>query len=84
MRSALYAASLALQALALMDPDLIGAALVALLLARYPADGTRISLMVGVGFAVVGAVLSTLRLSSAGSRGADQVRVHEGQRLKGE
>lgn len=62
----------------------VGAALVAMLLARYPADGTRISLMVGVGFAVVGAVLSTLRLSSAGSRGADQVRVHEGQRLKGE
>ncbi|WP_338834829.1 MFS transporter [Bradyrhizobium septentrionale] len=62
----------------------IGAALVALLLARFPADGTRISLMVGVGFALVGALLSTLRLSSVGSRGADQVRVHEGQRLKGE
>jgi len=62
----------------------IGAALVALLLARYPDDGTRISLMVGVGFAVVGAALSTLRLSSAGSRGAERVRVHESQRLKGE
>ncbi|KWV46813.1 multidrug MFS transporter [Bradyrhizobium macuxiense] len=62
----------------------VGAALVALLLARYPADGTRISLMVGVGFAVVGAALSTLRLSSAGGRGAEQVRVHESQRLKGE
>ncbi|WGS23583.1 MULTISPECIES: MFS transporter [unclassified Bradyrhizobium] len=62
----------------------MGAALVALLLARYPDDGTRISLMVGVGFAVVGAALSTLRLSSAGSRGAERVRVHESQRLRGE
>jgi DHA2 family multidrug resistance protein-like MFS transporter len=34
----------------------IGAALVALLLARFPADGTRLSLMVGVGFALVGAM----------------------------
>ena len=62
----------------------IGAALVALLLARFPADGTRLSLMVGVGFALVGAMLSMLRLSSAGSRGAERVRVQEGQRLKGE
>lgn len=62
----------------------LGAALVALLLARYPANGTRISLMVGVGFAAIGAVLSMLRLSSTGSRGAEQVRVHESQRLKGE
>ncbi|WGS02123.1 MFS transporter [Bradyrhizobium sp. ISRA443] len=62
----------------------MGAALVALLLARYPDDGTRISLMVGVGFAVVGAALSTLRLSSAGSRGAERVRIHESQRLRGE
>ncbi|WP_426442627.1 MFS transporter [Bradyrhizobium genosp. P] len=61
-----------------------GAALVALLLARFPEDGTRISLMVGVGFALAGAALSTLRLSSAGSQGAEQVRVHEGQRLTGE
>ncbi|MBR0800153.1 MFS transporter [Bradyrhizobium jicamae] len=61
-----------------------GAALVALLLGRYPTDGTRISLMVGVGFALAGAALSTFRLSSTGSRGAEQVRVHEGQRLKGE
>jgi len=61
-----------------------GAALVALFLARYPADGTRISLLVGVGFALVGAALSTLRLSSTGSRGAEQVRVLESQRLKGE
>ncbi len=62
----------------------IGAALVALLLARFPADGTRLSLMVGVGFALVGAMLSMLRLSSTGSRGAERVRIQEGQRLKGE
>src|SRR5665213_436249 len=61
-----------------------GAALVALFLARYPIDGTRISLLVGVGFALVGAVLSMLRLSPAGTRGAERVRVHEHQRLKGE
>ncbi|WP_213772680.1 MFS transporter [Bradyrhizobium sp. dw_78] len=62
----------------------IGAALVALFLARYPVQGTRIALLVGVGFAVTGAMLSTLRLSMAGSRGADRVQVYEGQRLKGE
>jgi MFS transporter, DHA2 family, multidrug resistance protein len=62
----------------------IGAALVALFLARYPAEGTRTSLLVGVGFALLGAALSMLRLSSTGSRGAEQVRVHESQRLKGE
>ena len=62
----------------------LGASLVALLLARYPAEGTQISLMVGVGFALFGAVLSMLRLSSAGARGAEAIRVHESQRLKGE
>jgi DHA2 family multidrug resistance protein-like MFS transporter len=62
----------------------LGAALVSLFLARYPLDGTRISLLVGVGFALFGAVLSMLRLSSTGQRGAEQVRVHESQRLKGE
>src|SRR5665213_695523 len=61
-----------------------GAALVALFLARYPIDGTRISLWTGAGFALVGAVLSMLRLSPAGTRGAERVRVHEHQRLKGE
>ncbi len=61
-----------------------GAALVALFLARYPADGTRISLLAGAGFAVIGAALSMLRLSEAGARGAEHVQVHEGQRLKGE
>jgi len=61
-----------------------GAALVALFLARYPTQGTQISLLAGVGFALLGAALSMLRLSSAGTRGLERVRVHEGQRLKGE
>jgi DHA2 family multidrug resistance protein-like MFS transporter len=61
-----------------------GAALVALFLARYPEDGTQISLLAGVGFALIGAVLSMLRLSPAGTKGVERVRVHEGQRLKGE
>ena len=34
-----------------------GAALVALFLARYPSEGTQISLFVGVGFALLGAAL---------------------------
>jgi MFS transporter, DHA2 family, multidrug resistance protein len=62
----------------------IGAALVALFLARYPEQGTRISLLVGVGAAALGATLSMLRLSEAGSQGAEQVRVQESQRLRGE
>jgi DHA2 family multidrug resistance protein-like MFS transporter len=62
----------------------MGAALVSFFLARYPAEGTRLSLMAGVGFALLGAALSTLRLSPAGARGAERVRVQEGQRLKGE
>jgi MFS transporter, DHA2 family, multidrug resistance protein len=62
----------------------LGAALVALFLARYPVLGTRISLLVGVGFALFGAALSMLRLSSTGQRGAERVRVHESQRLKGD
>jgi DHA2 family multidrug resistance protein-like MFS transporter len=61
-----------------------GAALVALLLARYPADGTRAALVFGVGFAVLGAALSSLRLSDAGARGTDTVRVREDQRVTGE
>jgi MFS transporter, DHA2 family, multidrug resistance protein len=61
-----------------------GAALVSLLLARFPADGTRLALLAGVGFAVAGAALSMLRLSEAGARGAEHVRVQEDQRLKGE
>jgi DHA2 family multidrug resistance protein-like MFS transporter len=61
-----------------------GAALVALFLGRYPVEGTRIALLTGVGFALCGAALSMLRLSPAGARGAEQVRIHEGQRMKGE
>jgi MFS transporter, DHA2 family, multidrug resistance protein len=62
----------------------MGAALVAMFLAISPTEGTRLSLLTGVGFALFGALLSMLRLSPAGARGADQVRVHDGQRLKGE
>jgi DHA2 family multidrug resistance protein-like MFS transporter len=61
-----------------------GAALVALFLARWPADGTRYSLLAGAAFALLGAVLSMLRLSAAGNRGAERVAVQDGQRLKGE
>ena len=62
----------------------IGAALVALLLTRYPIDGTQIALLVGVGFAMLGAALSTLRLSSAGALGAEAVRVRQGESRTGE
>jgi DHA2 family multidrug resistance protein-like MFS transporter len=62
----------------------IGAALVSLLIGRFALDGSRIALLVGVGFAVTGAALSALRLSEAGARGAERVRVTEDQRLKGE
>ncbi len=62
----------------------VGAALVALFLARYPEQGTRISLLVGVGAAALGATLSMLRLSEAGSQGAERVRVQESQRLRGD
>ncbi|MGZ5928355.1 MAG: MFS transporter [Rhizomicrobium sp.] len=62
----------------------IGAALVAMLLARYPAEGTRIALMVGVGFALAGAALSALRLSEAGARGGQAVQVLEAPRATGE
>ena len=61
-----------------------GAALVALLLARYPAEGTHISLLVSASVALFAAALSTLRLSSAGSRGIEAVRVSTDQRRKGE
>jgi MFS transporter, DHA2 family, multidrug resistance protein len=62
----------------------VGAALVALMLARYGADGTKLSLLAGAGFALVGGALSMLRLSPAGARGAADVEVREGQRLTGE
>jgi len=62
----------------------IGASLVALFLARYQLRGTQLSLVVAVGFALGGAALSMLRLSPAGARGGEHVRVHDGQRLKGD
>jgi DHA2 family multidrug resistance protein-like MFS transporter len=62
----------------------MGAALVALLLARDPVGGTQVALLVGVGFAMFGAALSMLRLSPAGARGAEAARVREGQRAAGE
>jgi DHA2 family multidrug resistance protein-like MFS transporter len=62
----------------------LGAALVAMFLAFSPDNGTRLALSTGVGFALLGAALSMLRLSPAGARGAEHVRVHEAQRLKGE
>jgi MFS transporter, DHA2 family, multidrug resistance protein len=61
-----------------------GAALVALFLARDPDHGTQMSLFAGTGFALLGAALSMLRLSPAGRRGAERVRVHDDERLKGE
>ena len=61
-----------------------GTALVALFLGRYPNEGTRIALFVGVGFALWGAMLSLLRLSRAGARGAEHVQVQDGQRMKGD
>jgi DHA2 family multidrug resistance protein-like MFS transporter len=61
-----------------------GAALVSLLLARFPTDGARLALALGAGFALTGAGLSMLRLSEAGARGAEHVRVQEDQRMRGE
>jgi len=61
-----------------------GAALVAMFLALSPEDGTRLALSTGVGFALLGAALSMLRLSPAGARGAEHVRIQDGQRLRGE
>ena len=53
----------------------IGAALVSLLIARFALnEGTRLALLVAACFAVVGAGLSTLRLSKTGARGAEHVR----------
>ncbi|MBV8102753.1 MAG: MFS transporter [Verrucomicrobia bacterium] len=49
----------------------IGAALVALLLARNPVAGTQIALLAGAGVAIFGAALSVLRLSPAGARSAE-------------
>jgi DHA2 family multidrug resistance protein-like MFS transporter len=41
-------------------------------------------LMIGVGFALAGAALSALRLSEAGARGGQTVRVLEAPRATGE
>jgi len=62
----------------------LGAALVALLLARYAADGTRLSLFLGTGFALVGGAFSMLRLSPAGARNTVVPQVRDGQKLTGE
>ena len=62
----------------------VGAALVALLLAQDPIQGTRFALMVGVGFALLGAALSALRLSPKGAEGGQIVRVLEAPRATGE
>jgi MFS transporter, DHA2 family, multidrug resistance protein len=61
-----------------------GAALVALFLGRYQIEGTRMALLTAVVFALGGAMLSMLRLSPAGRRGAERVAVQDGQRLTGE
>jgi MFS family permease len=45
---------------------------------------TLASAFCAVGFALCGALLSMLRLSPAGARGAEHVRVQEGQRMKGD
>jgi DHA2 family multidrug resistance protein-like MFS transporter len=61
-----------------------GAALVALLLARYALRGTELALGLGAGLALLGAGLSALRLSPAGARGAAGIQVSDGQRVPGE
>ena len=58
----------------------LGAALVALMLARYPEAGSRLSLFLAAAFALAGAGLSGFRLAPQGARGAESVRVLEGQR----
>ena len=54
------------------------------MLARYGIEGTHLSLLVAAGFAIAGGVLSMLRLSPAGARGATAVKVREGQQMTGE
>jgi DHA2 family multidrug resistance protein-like MFS transporter len=46
-----------------------GATLVAVCLSRDPSNGTQLALFTGTVFALLGAILSVLRLSSAGARG---------------
>ena len=62
----------------------IGAALVALLLARSAMDGARFALILGTGFALLGAALSALRLSPRGAQGGQAVRVLDAPRATGE
>ncbi len=62
----------------------IGAAFVAMLLARFPVDGTQFAIASGVGVALFGAGLSLLRLSSSGAQGAEIIRIRDGQRRSGE
>jgi DHA2 family multidrug resistance protein-like MFS transporter len=62
----------------------VGAALVALLLAQDPVGGTRLALIMGTGFALLGAALSTLRLSPKGAQGGQAVRVLDAPRATGE
>jgi MFS transporter, DHA2 family, multidrug resistance protein len=62
----------------------IGAALVALLLAQDPLQGTRYALLLATGFALLGAALSALRLSPKGAQGGQAVRVLEAPRATGE
>jgi DHA2 family multidrug resistance protein-like MFS transporter len=47
-----------------------GATLVAVCLSRDPTNGAQVALFAGVGFALLGATMSVLRLSPAGGRGA--------------
>ena len=61
-----------------------GAALVALFLARYPAEGTQISLLAGVGFALLGAALSMLRYRRPAREAPSGCGFTTSQRLKGE
>ena len=62
----------------------IGAALVALLLAQDPLQGTRYALLLATGFALLGAALSALRLSPKGAEGGQAVRVLEAPRATGD
>jgi MFS transporter, DHA2 family, multidrug resistance protein len=48
-----------------------GSTLVALCLSRDPTNGTQVALFTGAGFALLGAMLSVLRLSSIGARDAE-------------
>ena len=61
-----------------------GAALVALFLARYPQGGTRSRCWPAPASPYSARHSACWRLSEAGARGAERVRVHESQRLKGE